>query len=64
MYKTKEVQEMWERFQIAFSQLDKEIELVNLTCQSLVGKDLSHSQNETVKLNQVSFSRYLSVVTE
>jgi len=51
MYKTKEVQEMWERFQIAFSQLDKEIELVNLTCQSLVGKDLSHSQNETVKLN-------------
>ena len=52
MYKTKEVQEMWERFQIAFSQLDKEIELVNLTCQSLVSKDSSQNEtHETVKLN-------------
>ena len=49
VYQSPEVQKLWERFQIAFSQLDKEIELVNLTCQSLVGKDLS--QNETVKLN-------------
>jgi len=54
VYQSPEVQKLWERFQIAFSQLDQEIEQVNLTCQSLVSKDSSHSQNEThetVKLN-------------